>query len=145
MRNAILLAADHIERNPDVFWFWRAEVPSEVNCGTFACGLGWIGFFAGIKRTNPTEYMIDTVVGALGLSKLSGSGEIEFYDRMNGLSGSRLWQRSASLCAKTLRLYADKYHPVRTDSELVAELIQKVTKELLQDASSSEHSSTHSS
>lgn len=53
VRVAMLLAADHIERNPQLYAFNSYYVPL---CGSKGCMLGWIGFFlnmsGGESRTN---------------------------------------------------------------------------------------------
>jgi hypothetical protein len=95
-REAILKAADHIERNPHLFRFSRTEIP---DCGTPGCALGWIGFFMGIE------------VGACILSTQPAiASDRDFYDRMTALTDP-FWIVSSETCAKGLRLYANKYHP----------------------------------
>jgi hypothetical protein len=112
---AILRAADHIERQPRLFDFERTRVPG--NCHTPGCALGWIGFFAGRTQAR--------VRAMLGLSFLhrgiaivtvdAGSDPVitvtarEFYQRMDRLA-ARDWRRDATQCANALRLYAAVYH-----------------------------------
>lgn len=47
IRQAILQAADHIEKNPCDFNFYSVDKPE---CGTPGCALGWIGVFMGIEE-----------------------------------------------------------------------------------------------
>src|SRR5438552_2834077 len=112
---AILRAADHIQRHPQLFDFERTRVPR--NCHTPGCALGWIGFFAGRTQAR--------VRAMLGLSFLhrgiaivtldAGSDPIitvtalEFYERMDRLAACN-WRRDAIQCANALRLYAATYH-----------------------------------
>lgn len=104
IREAILRAADHIERNPGEFDFQRTYTPSAPGCGTPGCALGWIGCFLGLKSDAST---VDVAV-AMGITgRLVASWT--FYDRMEEIS--RDWHITAGVCAKTMRLYADKYHP----------------------------------
>jgi hypothetical protein len=106
IRDAILQAADHIEGNPTDFYFSATDVPD--NCGTPGCALGWIGFFAGVRRGSPYY----TVCDQLGLPVAPVSledGDRSFYDRMHSVSED--WVNDPLECARALRLYADKYHP----------------------------------
>lgn len=102
IRQAILQAADHIGLNPDQFSFLERVTPEK--CGTPACALGWIGFFAGARGENHRE-----ALPLLGLEH-SAEGAWKFYDRCEELNSYK-WKMSAGNCAATLRLYADKYHP----------------------------------
>lgn len=108
---AILLAADHIERNPQDFNFGAIYIPH--GCGSPGCALGWVGFHLGI--TNDTIDASDGWLDRIQLTahRLGCDSEYKphmFYSRMDALCGSSNWQRNASLCAATLRLYAAKYH-----------------------------------
>ena len=89
-------AADHIEQNPELFNFHRIRVP---DCGAPGCALGWIGAFAGIA---PGESIART-------EEFLQTSDKSFYRRMNGLVSEKLWQRNPRICAKGLRLYAEKY------------------------------------
>lgn len=109
--DAIMKAADHIERNPKEFDFWNNFVPG--SCGTPGCALGWIGYFLGIRQRSDSQYDVTRAIG---------TGPTEFYSRMTELVGSNLWKgidkqylgvpRSevAAACGRGLRLYAEKYH-----------------------------------
>ena len=108
IRQAILKAADSIEQNPTLFNFTSIQTPS-ADCGTPGCALGWIGFHlevANVWWKSPKFYRL------LGLR--SGTENVDdadqhFYDRMDELQ--RVWGHDANVCALTLRLYANKYHP----------------------------------
>lgn len=44
------------------------------------------------------------------IKSLGLTSDITFYDRMAELHGNRAW-KTPELCARTLRAYADAYHP----------------------------------
>jgi hypothetical protein len=140
--NALLAAADHIERFPEEFYFDAVNVPEAVHCGSPGCAIGWTAFFAGVIQFTPQERLRLTVVcqHALGVS------EDEFYKRMNYIStdewhGVISWRTHAGECARCLRVYAERYLAdqkprLRTDAELVAALMHKVsTERVAEDAS----------
>jgi hypothetical protein len=106
IREAILLAADHIETNPREFDFDSIHVP---DCGAPGCALGWIGAHLGVERG---ENLV-AVCRAMGFGK-SDAG-LEFYRRMDSiqgvLRGQPDWSESHIHCARLMRVYADKYHP----------------------------------
>ena len=97
IRDAILKAADHIERNPGLFSFIASHIPSD--CGTPGCAVGWINYFGGHARR---------AGGVINSSPL-GVDETSFYHRMNRLGFG--WMHAAASAAQGLRAYADKYHP----------------------------------
>lgn len=97
---AIMKAADTIERYPDSFSFGSCTVPKGHDCGTPGCALGWIAFYLGHERGSRIVE-IDAAINRRS----------EFYDAMKQLSpGYASWIGNAATCAKTLRLYAAKYH-----------------------------------
>jgi hypothetical protein len=98
--DAIMKAADHINRNPSDFDFMRYR-PSK--CGTPGCALGWISFFA----KTPVDDHHRGALPLMGLD-LSAMGAWNFYDRMHALDED--WKDTAANCARTLRLYAEKHH-----------------------------------
>lgn len=59
--NAILKAADHIEKEPHLYNFYCNRVP---DCGTPGCMLGWIGHFMGL-----TGSVYNDVAPVVGLSR----------------------------------------------------------------------------
>lgn len=127
IRQAILMAADHIEGNPQEFNFSSTAVPSP-GCGTPGCALGWIGYFYGHAVR---EYGFSDVA-----KKSMGLDEFEFYDRMAELANHRFpseWRRNAEVCAQTMRLYANKYYPAEPvklpDWTAIAETAPRIPNE----------------
>jgi len=123
---AIMKAADHIERHPNEFMFTAAFCPEKPGCGSPGCALGWIGAFMGLGARGFME-----VAMRLTGERFSTADDT-FYGRMNNLNGKRVdWRKNPDKCARALRLYAAKYHapakPRRTDSDLVSELMTRVT------------------
>ncbi|HEU4601787.1 MAG TPA: hypothetical protein VFS24_07455 [Steroidobacteraceae bacterium] len=100
--DVIMRAAAHIEQNPQLFDYHKIYVPS---CGTPGCALGWIGFFARAKDPLRTDGF--TNVGYTAKSVL-GCEASEFYLFMQDAVPG--WTKSAALCAKGMRLYAEKHH-----------------------------------
>lgn len=98
---AILKAADSIEQNPNLFNFSSIFNPNP-DCGTPGCAIGWISLWSG----KAWEFPGSAIHKAMGVNT-----DTCFYKRMNSLVGHG-WQLEAAVCAKALRLYADKYHPV---------------------------------
>lgn len=108
IRQAVLLAADKIERTPDVYKFNAYKVPGadDGGCGTPACMLGWIALYAGQQAGEEVHTVCE---------RLLGVGSTEFYARVRTVSGTGF---CALLGAKevpaALRAYADKYHPAES-------------------------------
>jgi hypothetical protein len=109
VRTAMLKAADSIERNPLDFDFDSIRLPD--GCGTPSCALGWTAFHLGVALPSPCKAAGD----AMGIPNSA-----VFYERMNDLTGGgdyckrHRWKDDATVCAATLRLYADKYHPAES-------------------------------
>lgn len=123
--SAILKAADHIERKPQLFDFERIPIPSR--CGTPGCALGWIGWFYGRQRCMEADEGYDGV-GAVAVIMGLKAG-FDFYARMEALTGGFEWMRDAKECARVMRLYAEKYHgheKPHPTSELVADLMAEI-------------------
>ena len=122
-RDAILRAAAQVEKHPKSFGFSHYCIPEP--CGSPGCALGWIGHYAGLpaKSWGATMLVPQAVLG------LPEGGAHDFYDRMESLVKG--WRWDAALCAKALRMYADKYHADsrRPTSALVADLMTKVMGE----------------
>lgn len=99
--NAIMKAADHIERHPELFDFETMLVPA---CGTPGCALGWTAHFMQFDHE-------DANVGDFAAKMLPWS-EGAFYEKMNRVFGAMRfdWIGDAALCARTMRAYAAKYH-----------------------------------
>lgn len=117
LREPILQAADHIEQHPEEFSFQSCCFPDELHCGTPGCAIGWIAFFAlpRVRGTAPHEEWFPDVA-----NELFGDGpsaDWHFYARMNELCEEKdeedihHWMQNPTVCAATLRLYADKYYP----------------------------------
>lgn len=107
--NAIMKAADHIERHPNDFNFMQWCVPG--SCGSPGCALGWIGFFAGLSGD------AGSVALAMGMDPISAGhqshrADMVFYGRMYALypgehCGS--W-KNLNVLPTALRAYAERYH-----------------------------------
>jgi hypothetical protein len=106
--NAIMRAADHIDRNPGDFQFTQGIVPHA--CGTPGCALGWVGHFLGTRQD--TYHGVAEVDLELHTERWYGhvGPTFAFYNRMEKISGGRKWMDRAEECARCLRLYAEKYH-----------------------------------
>lgn len=100
MFNAIMKAADKVEKSPCEFQFMETGIPD--GCGSPGCALGWIGHFLGGAKN------FASVPGMLGLGD-EFEGQQIFYARMDALSPDS-WRWDGYKCARTLRLYAEKYH-----------------------------------
>lgn len=136
---AIIAAAEQIEKHPGSFKFTTSCVPKD-DCGSPGCALGWVAHFAGYEGP-PADHDL-TMMSAVGafardfmkvpLSNNERNAEMSFYGRMDRLEPGDApypWIDDAAICAKTLRLYAKKYHAhekQRPTSELVADLMAKV-------------------
>ena len=111
IRQAILKAAASIEKNPDRFSFMSTDIP---DCGTPGCVLGWVGFHLKVPTDQDEDRYHLVVAKALGFTCDDTCPilheDTPFYDRMDSI-GRINWRRDAGDCAKTLRKYADKYHP----------------------------------
>jgi hypothetical protein len=88
-REAILKAADHIEKHPELYDFFKHDIPAD---GQRGCLLGWIGRFAGMPAEvygaasrNPLEF---------AARKVGFHDSTSFYGRMHmhGHAGSS-WQQ----------------------------------------------------
>lgn len=128
MRQAILKAADSIERFPSLFDFNSLELPGK--CGTPGCAIGWIAAHTpGISRYVDPEAR-NYVAGPHNRTLMQTTSAMlkvehsEFYERMNELDGysDPPWNCDASRCAHVLRKYADKYHPAPVLPESVRKI-----------------------
>lgn len=99
--DAIMVAADHIERHPEEFEYGCVQVPDYPGCGAPGCALGWIARFAGDGHWTGTW-----------TDDLMDVHDVTFYRRMDGFDGQ--WKSDASACAAALRAYARKFHAPRT-------------------------------
>lgn len=110
IREAILAAADHIERNPNSFWFMEPHVPETPR--KKGCALGWIGYFFKGPWSSHREVSID----------LLGMQPDEFYRRLVAadlgceprqvaLNNQNQWMDDHEICVRSLRRFVDKYYP----------------------------------
>ena len=145
IRQAILKAADWIEGHPSEFLFSSSSRPSHPGCGTPGCALGWIGTFLYADAELKPWPSFGSCLPDLGFKD-----SLDFYcllsEAENGVKrnptavdGPTHWTYGASWvykaegCARALRLYADKYHPIITpDWEAMAKPgavpVQRVTE-----------------
>jgi hypothetical protein len=115
MREAILKAADHIERTSGSLDWWNGTGPTLWNRGITChacCPLAWIAHFNNM----------DGVFGHRRAAHALGVAALSFYEEMNALSGinhhfygpsTSPWATDRTICANTLRKYADKHFPVK--------------------------------
>lgn len=122
--DAMMKAADYIESNPNALNIYNIMIPLDKNGA--GCALGWTGYFLGL-----TDRVYNNVHPLLGVKDPNSSRE--YFERMNALQGKEpgVWFHDSARCARTMRLYASKYHALtrRTDSELVAALMRKISTE----------------
>lgn len=98
IRTAILKAADQIKSNPGSYDFQTNGVHP---CGTPMCMLGHVGVFRGAAHS--TFFSNSQVMEIIGADSLD-----HFIDRCDAVCAG--YERSPVVAARTLRLYADKYH-----------------------------------
>jgi hypothetical protein len=103
IRDAILAAASHIERNPGEFSFFPNEIPRGVGCGVPGCAAGWVAYFHGSTMQRISGF----------LERVMDVSLSHFLHRMDTEFGFDNWHHSSTECAGCLRAYADKYHPAR--------------------------------
>ena len=101
---ALLKAADHIERNPDLFDFYTERVPE---CGTPGCALGWAAYFMRLPFHNVGDFAQQMMP-----VKYGDCAEGAFYERMNAaLADPKCeWTEDSALCAQGMRLVAEKHY-----------------------------------
>ena len=109
VRQAILAAASHIERNPDQYKFHANGKPA---CGTPGCLMGWIGVYAGVAKSSHS-YMNDTKA-ALGFDYQDitqfWSNKINSVPHNDWMRLS-MFQVRADAAAELLRVFADERFP----------------------------------
>jgi hypothetical protein len=107
--NAIMLAADWIERHPKQHSYVYPSVPDSPE--DKGCPLAWIGYFAqpGKKRFERKAYTARVVA-----PHILGVNEATFFSRMDSLQPwyrlNGAWKRSAKIAIRCMRLYAENYH-----------------------------------
>lgn len=97
VKQAVLLAADFIENNPESYYFGEDVKPT--HCGGQGCMLGWIGFFAGAKEWRAYYISIEVL----------DTAEDTFYARISELVNKSNFTGSAKVAARGLRKYAEEY------------------------------------
>ena len=129
VRSAILQAADHIEVTPSAFSYGSCIIPAG-RCGSPGCAVGWIGFFANCSRlTSMSMVCRDVLKLPVEVSAWGTSTEyVAFENRMTLINP--LWRYSSNVAA-SLRLYADKYHPLPKEPPFITELKALAAKELV--------------
>ena len=105
--NAILKAADHIERNPHLYDFYRSNVP---NCGTPGCMLGWIGHFMGI----PKGANIYTAVGPRLNIGICIQSQMGWKGGTGKDPNERRPANDATIAAAVMRQFAQRFKPQHT-------------------------------
>lgn len=112
LRQAILKAADQIERNPDVFNYWKTSVPP---CGSPGCAIGLVAAHLGFR---------EGLYVSMNCHRILGVDSHTFYARMGdaatSIDAAKVWMHYPLLAAQSLRLYADKYHPQEGIEEIRA-------------------------
>jgi len=103
IRQAILLAADSIEQHPQLFHYSSTMIPNP-ECGTSGCALGWIAHHLGVSSKK--RLCNSGIYDALGIE------DDVCFDHLRKFAGSGHWKRSAKVCAKALRQYANHYYPI---------------------------------
>lgn len=106
LREATLKAADQIEQHPETFDFMSCHLP-DLSCGTPGCALGWIAIFAGIRPPKSELGDANTIGFIAAEMKVSQS---EFYGRMDECCDMDTeWIDNPAVCAKGLRIYAERF------------------------------------
>jgi hypothetical protein len=110
-RQAILAAADHIEKWPDLYDDTSTAIPWSLR--EPASAKGWIGYFAGMPPNGLSTVRVE--FGALGYDNASGfHHDMEAVCRAMGWRGWLLsWRSNAKLAARCLRRYADERYGER--------------------------------
>jgi len=108
---AIMRAANYIERHPQEFNFRTTSIPDGPGCGSPGCALGWIAVFSDPEASYykspgyPKDYRS---IGAIAENALNCCSSLDFYFRMDAIISK--WREDPTACALGLRLYAEKYH-----------------------------------
>jgi hypothetical protein len=100
IREAILKAADHIERVPSDYDYQANHKP---RCGSPGCLMGWVGFYAGIPINDNHGTYMSTLKHVLGFDYIDL--QVELADQFHG------YTTVAQTGARLLRAYADKHYP----------------------------------
>lgn len=104
IHTAIMRAAKQVERRPRLLKFFSYRPSS---CSTPGCALGWVSFFA----KAPPHASHHGALPMLGLNE-GCDGALSFYSRMSDVAGSEEWKHDGIECARVLRRYANRFHPI---------------------------------
>lgn len=106
IRQAILKAADQIERDPGSYRWWTFD---QQPCGTPMCMFGWIGHFMGM----PVGVWNTDVAKQIGLRFTD-----ELYEFVTGPSPDRDWRKvmKTDVVAASMRRFADARYPAPAES-----------------------------
>lgn len=116
IRQAMLMAADHIERHPEAFAPCQAQTK-----GNLGCPLAWAGEFLGICGATRTlaairGWEVSEIVG------VNVDRDTAFINEMGQLVGVDFMRMTATDAARAFRLYADRYHPAEPIPPAVREI-----------------------
>lgn len=106
IRQAILRAADRIEREPKSYNFMRMYTPRG---GDVACMWGWVGHELGMQPQTPNF----RVASACGIPDGQTGHLYEYCNRSHSWRfwDSTFYQTSAKSAARQMRSYAEKFYP----------------------------------
>lgn len=113
LRQAILAAADWIEKYPQTYVYKLTRVPPKGGCG---CMLGHTGVFLGIDAGES----ISKVEEMLGINPNDLSGP--YYLRMADLMGSHPEHWNWRMAVDGLRAYANHYYPAEPSKPTGSEI-----------------------
>jgi hypothetical protein len=127
MRDAILRAADHLERHPEAFNFMEGHIPTSTEPGQQGCYLAWIAHFAGVKDWNGRGSFDLRKVGLHGLaykmgfvSNFPGQGG-DFGQALRAITKhayGRDYGRDSAGAPAALRKFADERYPAEAAPEV---------------------------
>lgn len=105
IRQAMLLAADRIERSPSCYNFYNARSPGHRDDG---CIIGWTAYYMGEQPNQECGVDGDGSLRNL-CGKLFGVTPRVFFDRIIALNKRTFVE--TEFVAKAMRAYADKFLP----------------------------------
>lgn len=127
-RRAILAAADHLESNPHALRP-LAGIPGDLNAhGSVS---GWIAYFAGYTNPERNDSLVQFEV--LGYNNANafhfGMEKAQRWIGWRGWFG--MWSTHGRIAARTLRVYADVYHPAYPATEAPATPMEPVKQTVM--------------
>lgn len=103
LRRAVLKAAKKLEEEPELYNFYRLEVPkAEKECG---CILGWIGFYINQDFNLQFEDISDVCEIVFGYRGAAPDHEFGSMEYMLAIPG--IYTREAACAAARLRYFAN--------------------------------------